>query len=119
MVAGHTGRGWADSFLRRVMDGTASDADGERFAKNPRAVDPLAGFDRHTVCLYGIKSWTFTHQVKKEDKTSVTEPLPINARTVADIGDEEMETIALAIMKLTKPGLFQTVPEREAERKNG
>jgi hypothetical protein len=67
--------------------------------------DPLAGYDRLSLAQSGVKAWSY-------DK-------PVTPATVADVDDDALEFFATAVLKLTKPGLFQTPEEREADRKNG
>ena len=61
--------------------------------------------DTHAVLRMGIVSWTY--------------PDPVTPETIADLTREALELLALAIMKLTMPSLFQTPEERETETKNG
>ncbi len=68
--------------------------------------DPLTGFDRYAVIGAGLVSWTCTDEAGK-------------AAGVTDLDDEAAEFIAVEIMRLTKPALFQTDEEREAASKNG
>jgi hypothetical protein len=70
--------------------------------------DPLTGFDRYAVIEKGLVAWTFETDGK---------PTPLDQ--VADLDDEAAEFIAVEIMRLTKPALFQTEDEREAASKNG
>ena len=53
--------------------------------------DPLTGFDRYAVIGAGLVSWTLTEKLD----------------AVMDLDDEAAEFIAVAIMRLTKPALFQ------------
>lgn len=114
-VAGFTGRGWANSFGRKLLDGTATEAEALAVV-----ADPLSGYDRIAVVRQGITGWSFTQPVMKDGAaTDKTEPMPITDRTVGDIDDETLETLATEIMKLTKPGLFTTAAEEGSDRKKG
>jgi hypothetical protein len=99
-IAGRSPRGWAGLFQNALASGTATVAD---VAKAQR--DPLAGYDRTTLVRCGVKAWTYARD--------------LDAKAVSDIDDEALEFLALAVMKLTKPGLFQTAEEVEAAQKNG
>jgi hypothetical protein len=99
-VAGRSPRGWAGLFQNALRTGTATLADAEKAQR-----DPLAGYDRSTIVRCGLKAWTYARE--------------LDAKAVADIDDDALEFLALAIMKLTKPWLFQTEEEAEAAQKNG
>ncbi len=91
------------------------------FAKDPTAADeagaeikgdPLNGYDKYTVIALGLKAmsrlpgWaTLSPEAKLE-----------NAR---ELDEEARDFFATEIMRLTKPGLFRTAEEREADQKNG
>jgi len=64
---------------------------------DPKAMDalhdPLIGYDRFAIIRFGLMAWTY------EQKP---------ADTIDDLDDEAATFIALAILKLTKPGLFLT-----------
>lgn len=67
--------------------------------------DPLLMFDALTIAQKGIVSWTFP-DVKRTDES------------VADLDEETVTFIATEVLKLTKPALYQTSDEAEADRKN-
>lgn len=102
--AGRSPRGWAAFFQTMVRKGVATEADASKFVH-----DPLAGYDRLTIVRGGLKSWSFR---------SGDEPRPVTPDAVQDLDDEALEYFAVEIMKLTKPGLFKTVAEIEADQKN-
>ncbi len=102
--AGFTGRGWASMFLRRILAGIGTEEDLDKIT-----TDPLVGFDRLSVVKLGVKAWSFEVDGK---------PKPVNADAIADIDDETLEYLAVEIMRLTRPALFQTVEQLEAARKN-
>jgi hypothetical protein len=103
MAAGRTPRGWAGVFQKILAAGTATAVDAQKALD-----DPLAGYDRHVLVADGVKAWTYKH----DDGT----PKPVTAEAIADLDDEAMEYLAVAIMKLTKPALFAVNPE--AAQKN-
>jgi hypothetical protein len=65
--------------------------------------DPLNGYHKPTLIKFGLKSWTYDD--------------PITEAAIADLTDEGEDFIARAILKLTKPSLFQTVEEAKATQK--
>jgi|SRR4051794_27626521 hypothetical protein len=100
------GRNWAVRFLELARAGAATEQDARKVLD-----DPLSGYDRLTLAKRGVKGWTYT----KADGT----PLEVTAAAVEDLDDEALEFCARAVLQLTKPALFQTADEREADRKNG
>lgn len=101
MTAVMTGRGrnWAQHFVRLASLGKATDADAEKVF-----CDPLSGFDRLTLVKTGVSAWTY--------------PQAVTAEAIDDLVDEALEQLATAVLKLTKPALFQTDEERAEARKN-
>lgn len=98
LIAGQSSRGWSAKFNRALANG-ASDDEAQSIL-----TDPLNGFDRHTVAAFGLVSWSY-------------EPTTPTTKQVEDLDDEALEFIALEVMRLTKPHLFQTIEEAEAARK--
>ena len=88
---------------------TAGIATADQAARAQR--DPLAGLDRTTIVCCGLKGWSYVD--------AAGAPLPVTVKAIADIDDEALEFLAVEIMKLTKPALFQAPAEVEAARKNG
>jgi hypothetical protein len=105
-VVSGRGRNWATRFLELARRGQATDADARKVLD-----DPLSGYDRITLVARGVKAWTYTNA----DGT----PTPITLQAVEDLVDEALEFFARAVLKLTKPALFQSADEREGDRKNG
>jgi hypothetical protein len=105
---GRSPRGWAAIFQRSLTQGIATAAEAEK-----AIADPLAGYDRLTIVRGGLKAWSYVQG--EGDKQT---PKPVTPETIADLDDEALEYFAVEIMRLTKPGLFQTPAEREAARKN-
>jgi hypothetical protein len=93
------GRNWAVRFLELARAGAASDKDARKVLD-----DPLSGYDRLTLAKRGVKAWTYGD---------------VTPAAIEDLDDEALEWFARAVLRLTKPGLFQTVDEREAAQKNG
>lgn len=108
VVHGLPGRGWATKFHEALMKGLATDADAER-----TLADPLSGYDRLSVVQAGLVGWSY----KEPDGT----PKAVTPERVADMDDEALEQTALAIMRLSKPALFEpaTLESRESAQKNG
>jgi hypothetical protein len=67
--------------------------------------DPLLTYDRVTLIEKGATAWTYDE--------------PLTRESIEDLDDETADVIARAVLKLAKPGLFQTEVEQEADRKNG
>ncbi len=100
------GRNWATRFVALASAGTATADDAKKvFA------DPMAGFDRLSLVKSGIVSWSCT---KADGK-----PMDVTPEAINDLDDEALELLAKAVLKLTKPALFQTADEYEADQKNG
>jgi hypothetical protein len=104
MAAGRTPRGWAGVFQKILAAGTATTADAEKAIR-----DPLAGYDRAVLVQGGVKAWSY--------KDAAGTPIPVTPAAIDDLDDEAMEYLAVAIMTLTKPGLFAL--DTETARKNG
>ncbi len=103
-IASGRGRNWAQKFIQMAMAGVAKDADARRLL-----ADPLAGFDRLALVKAGVTSWSCQEN---------GEPKPVTAKAIEDLEDEPLEQLAAAILKLTKPSLFQAVDDAEAAAKN-
>lgn len=108
-INGQSPRGWESTFRRAMAAGTATEADVVK-----AMTDPLLGFDRTTVVQLGLVGWSYV-----DEKDSAKTPKPLTAAAIAELDDETMEHVALAIMRLTKPERFQTPEESEQARKNG
>lgn len=74
-------------------------------AKAPSVVDPLAAYDRVALMVAGVTAWTFD--------------APVDRDHVEDLDEDTQDWLARAILRLSKPSLFQTEAEAEADRKNG
>jgi hypothetical protein len=86
--------------------------DPEEAKKGIAAVkaDPLNGYDKHALVTYGVKSWTYPVDIPGdfESKRSLFD----------DLEEEILDTLARAVLKLTKPSLFVSEDEAEAATKN-
>lgn len=69
-----------------------------------RTADPLLSYDRVTLLRHGVTAWTFDR--------------PLDAETFEDLEDDAQTLIAGAILRLSRPSLYQGEAEQEAARKN-
>lgn len=83
------GRGFADKVSRALV--AAKEGDGAKL--DAVIADPLNGYDRHAVLINGITGWTYEQKCDPE--------------SIAQLDDETAELLARAIMRLTKPHLFE------------
>jgi len=92
--------------LREVLDSENAKA-GIAAVK----ADPLNGYDKHTLILYGVKSWTYPEPI----------PADLDAKRALfdDLDADYVDVLATAVLKLTKPSLFQEEEEAAAATKNG
>lgn len=58
-----------------------------------------------TMVRHGVKAWSYD--------------VPVTPETLADLSFEAMAQVAEAVLKLTKPDLFDTPEKAKAKRKNG
>ena len=98
------GRNWATRFIRLAKDGLATEADAQKIL-----TDPLVGYDRLTMVQAGLISWTYQDGDRMK---------PVTLDAIHDLDDEALELFATAILRLTKPALFQTAAEQEQAVKN-
>lgn len=98
-IASGRSRAWAQTF-RRMLEKGASDPDVLK-----AIADPLTGYDRFSIVRAGLVAWSYQQ--------------PITPTDTDDLDDEAVDFIATEILRLTKPALFQTTIEAEADRKNG
>jgi hypothetical protein len=90
------------AFLQGVRSFSGEDKPTE---KAERPTDPLAGYDPLVLLAKGVVSWTYEEA--------------LDAKSIADLDDETLDLIARAILRLSKPRLFQTPEQVEEARKNG
>jgi hypothetical protein len=127
--------------FQRELREAVSDEDGKKKVE-ASASDPLNGFDRYTLLAHGIVSWTYPESLEPSAFSGLEEAeaavkagdlklalkfavvwakdgadLP-RVAAIDDLGEEEGDYIAREILRLSKPSLFQTKAEAEAETKN-
>lgn len=94
------------SVVKEALGAWASASAGDAKATEQLAevqADPLNGYDEYAIVAAGVKSWTYGE---------------VTPAAIEDLDDDAVRFIALEIMRLTKPALFQSGNEREAARKN-
>jgi len=110
IIAGRSARGWSQAFQRVLAKG-ATDADAAA-----AIADPLVGYDRLSIVRAGLVDWSYPLPVQAQSITRTGDSFVSAVDYVADLDDETLEWLAREILKLTKPGLFQTQDEAEAAR---
>lgn len=107
-------RSWAATFRRALEKGSADPEVIKAIA------DPLTGYDRYALVAHGLLAWTYPQVIAVPDQTSVTYPTAAatRQRVIDDLDDEGLDFIAREVLRLTKPALFLTLDEAQAERKN-
>ena len=65
--------------------------------------NPLLAYDAESLVVKGVTAWTLE--------------LPHTAESVAELDEDVRDYIATEILKLSKPSLFRTVEEQEADQK--
>ena len=103
-IATGSARSWAATF-RRMLEHGASDPDVLKVI-----ADPLTGYDRYALVRSGLVAWSYPLPVKPADGAATG--------AVDDLDDEAVDFIAREVLRITKPGLFATQEESEADRKN-
>lgn len=103
-LAAGSARSWAVTF-RRMLEHGASDPDVLK-----AIADPLTGYDRYALVRSGLVAWSYPLSVKPVDGAATD--------AVDDLDDEAVDFIATEVLRLTKPWLFQTKEDAEADRKN-
>lgn len=96
------------------------DENAEAVAAKVKAAeaDPLNGFDPYVVAQGGIVGWTYPESLAVElvpDEKGNSVP---RVKAIDDLDEDAVQWFATEIMRLTKPSLFQTKAEAEADRKN-
>jgi hypothetical protein len=105
---GRSSRGWSKAFQRILNKANPSEQDAAEVL-----ADPLNGYDRLTVAKAGLIGWSYPPADPKQKRTKPSD------KEVEDLVDEALEFVALAVMRKTKPELFQPEDERKAAQKNG
>lgn len=80
-------------FATKVAKALEAAKDGSQVALDAILRDPLNGYDRMAVLHAGIVGWSYD--------------VPCTAEHIDQLDDERSEFVALEILKLTKPHLFE------------
>jgi len=94
--------------MQQLFGGDAEQTDEEKAEAKTQIEkvknDPLNGYDKYTLVQAGVKAWSYDVKVSPE--------------AIDDLDDDAVTFFATEIMRVTKPALFLSKDEREAERKN-
>jgi len=95
------------------------DEDADAVAEKVKAAeaDPLNGFDTYVLAQGGIVAWSYPESLMPE-RTVEGDSILMRVRAIDDLDEDAVRWFATEIMRLTKPSLFQTKAEAEADRKN-
>ena len=94
------------ALMAAMDDGSPkADAEPEKAAAATEQRSPLAGFDPATLVLLGVAEWSYDDA--------------ITAEVIEAAADDVVEQLAAAVLRLSKPGLFESKAESEAAQKNG
>jgi hypothetical protein len=99
-VAAGNVKAWAATF-RKILEKGATNADVLK-----ALADPLTGYDRFVVARAGLVSWSYPESMSAKLKAGEE-----------DLDDEAVDFIATAVLRLTKPTLFQTAEEAATAQK--
>jgi hypothetical protein len=99
------GRNWAVRFLELARAGAATEQGRAQGARRP--AERVRPPDARETRRQGLD----VHEGRRHAE--------VTAAAIEDLDDEALEFCARAVLQLTKPALFQTADEREADRKNG
>lgn len=91
--------------LAEAQDDTPVDPEAVKAWQEQVRCNPLLAYDAETLIVKGVSAWTLE-----------LDPTPEN---IAEIDEDVRDWIATEILKLSKPSLFKTEAEQEADRKNG
>lgn len=103
--------------LQQLFKSDDSDAKDMQAKVEKAKADPLNGLDPYTVAAGGIVGWTYPESLVPERVTE-GDATTMRIRAIDDLDEDALRWFATEIMRLTKPSLFQTPAEVEAERKN-
>lgn len=97
-----------------------SDESSQDTAATVQAVkaDPLNGYDKYELAAAGIKSWTYPESLVPQKVLDEDGHEVLRVVAIDDLEDEGLTFFATEVMRITKPSLFQTEDEAEADRKN-
>lgn len=100
--------------LAALKEAKAAGDDGAFNEVDPEAVkayqeqmrsNPLLSYDAATLIEKAVDGWSFE--------------LPPSAESIAELDEDVRDYIATEILRLSKPSLFRTLEQQEADRKNG
>lgn len=111
-LAGSNPRLWPATFRRALEKGASDPAVLQAIA------DPLTGYDRFAIVRAGLLAWSYPMPVKRTETTATDSKVVTVVDAINDLDDEGVDFIATEILRLTKPALFLTADEAEADRKN-
>lgn len=92
--------------IRDLMAGFADSGQAEATVTAAVQADPMIGFDRSLLLRHGIIAWSY-------------KDVPVTPESIEDLDEETQDFLGRAVLKLSRPDLFQTAADTEAERKNG
>lgn len=87
-----------------AADFDAVDPDAVKAYQAQMAKNPLLSYDAATLIEKGVTSWSFE--------------LPPEPEHIAELDEDVRDYIADQILRLSKPSLYRTAEEQEADRKN-
>ena len=122
LIAGESTRTWAASFQRQLAKGVVDDK-----AVQQMVADPLNGYDRFTLVMNGLLSWSYDvpltaapvdtpkgTSARLREKAQAEADAAQRASAVNDLDDDALEWFARRILQKSKPRLFDA---QEAEEK--
>ncbi len=84
---------------------TPVDPDAVKAWQDKVRSNPLLAYDAETLIAKGVSSWTLELDATPEN--------------IAELDEDARDWMATEILRLSKPSLFRTIEEQEADRKNG
>ena len=87
------------------VDFDAVDPEAVKAYQTQMAKNPLLSYDAATLIEKGVTAWSFE--------------LPPVPEHIAELDEDVRDYIADQILRLSKPSLYRTEEEQEADRKNG
>jgi len=79
--------------------------------------DPLNGLDPYEIARCGIVKWTYAEPLTLEESVDERGTITMRCRAIDDLDEDAVRWFATEVMRLTKPSLFQTTEEADADRK--
>lgn len=84
--------------------------------------DPMNGYDKATLVRYGVSAWTYPESlvpvpvIEKDERGRDVTVMRVPA--LDDLTDEALDFFAEQVLRLTRPQLFQSKDDQDAEQKN-